>query len=407
MFDEMEQARLALRAKVQLVVRTDINQFYGSIYTHSIPWALHGKTHAKANRSASLLGNALDECVRNAQDGQTVGVPIGPDTSLVIAEIILASVDKELAKHVPPNGACRRVDDYEIQADDRSNAESRLGILQQTLNQFELVLNPRKTRIVELPCAFADGWRHEVRRFRFRKHPKSQHYDLLAFYDLALRAAAENRDGSVLKYSVSRMRRIRIHPDNWQMHESFLHQAMIAEPGVTPEAASQLLRFKALGMTLDLSGLTEVMNRQIRFHAPQGHGTEVAWAIWTALAFELNVAEKALDAAEAMDDSVVALSLLDAQRQGRLSRPIPDRRWTEYLTPDELYGEQWLLSYEAGLKGWRSSNGSKDHIGADPHFAWMRSNGVTFYQPVIQPVVPPVPHVQAMMQEDDLGFSPA
>lgn len=32
MFDEMEQARLAVRARVPLVVRTDINQFYGSIY---------------------------------------------------------------------------------------------------------------------------------------------------------------------------------------------------------------------------------------------------------------------------------------------------------------------------------------------------------------------------------------
>lgn len=71
----MEQARLVVRARAPLIVRTDINQFYGSIYTHSIPWALHGKATAKANRSPALLGNALDECVRNAQDGQTIGVP--------------------------------------------------------------------------------------------------------------------------------------------------------------------------------------------------------------------------------------------------------------------------------------------------------------------------------------------
>ena len=188
MFDEMEQARLAVRARAPLVVRTDNNQFYGSIYTHSIPWSLHGKSHAKAHRHRSLFGNALDECVRNAQDGQTIGIPIGPDTSLVIAEAILAAVDLELANHASPNGACRRVDDYEIGANDRAEAEHLLGVLQQALNGYELVLNPRKTKILELPCPFADKWRHGIRRFRFGKHAASQHYDLLAYYDLGCTA---------------------------------------------------------------------------------------------------------------------------------------------------------------------------------------------------------------------------
>lgn len=377
------------------------------IYTHSIPWALHGKANAKANRNRSLFGNALDECVRNAQDGQTIGIPIGPDTSLVIAEAILASVDHELANHAAPDGACRRVDDYEIRANDRADAEHLLDALQQALNEYELVLNPRKTKIIELPCPFADKWRHDMRRFRFRKHPASQHYDLLAFYDLAFRAAADSPDGAVLKYAAARMRRIRIHASNWQMHERFLHQAILAEPGVTPEAVSQLLRFGAFGVTLDTQGLTEVVNRQITFHSPQGHGTEVAWGVWTALALRLKLSDEALNAAEAMDDSIVALLLLDAENQGYLPRPIPATRWREFMTKAELYGEQWLLSYEARLKGWRTSKGSRDHIAADQHFDWMRSQGVSFYEPVAQPVPPPVGKVDELMQQDELGFSPA
>lgn len=66
------------------VLQTDISRFYSSIYTHSIAWALHTKATAKANRRFTLLGNKIDYWVRMGQDQQTVGIPIGPDTSLVL-----------------------------------------------------------------------------------------------------------------------------------------------------------------------------------------------------------------------------------------------------------------------------------------------------------------------------------
>lgn len=40
-------------------------------------------------------------------------------------------------------------------------------------------------------------------------------------------------------------------------------------------------------------------------------------------------------------------------RDEYLPRSIPATRWREFMTKTELYGEQWLLSYEARLKGWR------------------------------------------------------
>lgn len=44
------------------ILQTDISQFYQSIYTHSIPWALHGKLKAKKLRQdTTLFGNKLDK----------------------------------------------------------------------------------------------------------------------------------------------------------------------------------------------------------------------------------------------------------------------------------------------------------------------------------------------------------
>jgi hypothetical protein len=71
------------------VLQTDINLFYPSVYAHTMPWAIHGKATAKVNRANKLLGNLLDSLVRCGQDQQTIGIPIGPDTSLLLAEILL------------------------------------------------------------------------------------------------------------------------------------------------------------------------------------------------------------------------------------------------------------------------------------------------------------------------------
>ena len=70
--------RARTRTGPHVLLLADIARFYPSAYTHSIPWALHGKSVAKANRGPSFLGNRIDTLMRAAQDGQTVGFPIDP-----------------------------------------------------------------------------------------------------------------------------------------------------------------------------------------------------------------------------------------------------------------------------------------------------------------------------------------
>src|SRR5205085_4688237 len=124
-----------------------------SIYTHSIPWALHTKSIAKAQRrTLALLGNRLDTCVRKLQSDQTVGIPIGPDCSLAIAEIVLCAVDSQMQT----SGFMRRrsfrfMDDYEASFDSLAEAEEALGGIQASLASYELTPNPTKTGLKELP----------------------------------------------------------------------------------------------------------------------------------------------------------------------------------------------------------------------------------------------------------------
>jgi len=151
-FEERNKRRAHIRSKSRYVLKADINQFYHSIYTHSIAWAIHGKSTAKANTSVELPGNALDKLVRDSQDRQTTGIPIGPDTSLLIAEIILSMNDVELHKNHIEN-AFRLIDDYEFGCESLSEAERIREILQEVIYGYQLVLNSEKTYIIELPVA--------------------------------------------------------------------------------------------------------------------------------------------------------------------------------------------------------------------------------------------------------------
>lgn len=90
---ELESERVWRSAGYRYALVSDVTQFFPSLYTHALPWALHTKTAVKAalrarqKRSAGF-GDDLDKHARNCQSQQTIGVPIGPDTSHILAEIV-------------------------------------------------------------------------------------------------------------------------------------------------------------------------------------------------------------------------------------------------------------------------------------------------------------------------------
>lgn len=129
--------RAELRTRGRYLLFADLVRFYPSIYTHSIAWVLHSKSVAKVNHGTSLLGNEIDMLVRNCQDGQTNGIPIGPDTSLLISEVLLSKVDLTLSKFGLKG--FRYMDDYELVFDSESDALGALSKLEYALLDFELL----------------------------------------------------------------------------------------------------------------------------------------------------------------------------------------------------------------------------------------------------------------------------
>jgi reverse transcriptase-like protein len=369
--------RAKLRASSRFILEADISMFYPSIYSHSIPWAIHTKPTAKANRSHTLVGNALDMFVRNSQDGQTIGIPIGPDTSLLIAEIILGAVDEKLMPLINTQ-AFRNIDDYEFGFKSYAQAENSLGLLQEELNNYELSLNPRKTHILKLPVRIEPTWNSELRAFLFRTSKKGQESDLLRYFDTAFEMATQDPDEHILKYAISRLNGIEVLKENWLLFQLLLSQCCLIEPGSLKFVIEQLARYES-SFPVDKSIFEECFNDLIFFHAPLGHGSEVAWSVWGSILLNIPIHTNAINAISAMEDPIVALLALEAQSKGLTPHGYIFNHFATHMSKDDLYNDHWLLAYEANIKGWLPSASTIDNVESDPCFKFLKQNGVSFY----------------------------
>jgi Reverse transcriptase (RNA-dependent DNA polymerase) len=162
------------------ILKSDIKNFYPSIYTHSIAWAIHTKEmiRKKGNRNKfnDYVGLVLDKLFQYSNDGCTNGIAIGPAISDLIAEIILSSVDTECSKIISSKGidfiGVRFKDDYRFLCHSKQDAKFIIKTLQKQMSLFNLTLNENKSQAVELPEGLFRGWTAEYQPFSLRYRKK-------------------------------------------------------------------------------------------------------------------------------------------------------------------------------------------------------------------------------------------
>ena len=150
-WEQVEQQSILLSLEYDYVFDTDVADCYGSIYTHSIAWAVEGKKIAKENRKNGLLGNFIDKSIQNAQNQQTNGIPQGSVLMDFIAEIILGYIDRILGaflkkQKITNYQILRYRDYYRIFVCNHNDGERILKILSGIMMPFGFKLNASKTK---------------------------------------------------------------------------------------------------------------------------------------------------------------------------------------------------------------------------------------------------------------------
>lgn len=360
----------------RFMLKADISSFYPTIYTHSIPWAIHGKEVARSTLAKKWYGNEIDTWVRETQDKQTGGIPIGPDTSFLIAEVIATRMDLMLEKRLKQKlHGVRYIDDYHLYFKTRADAERALAALHTVTQSFELQINGLKTEIIEIPEPIEPEWKTEIRLVRISHDSRAT--GMKAFFDKASSFAQKYPGDSVLTYAV---RKIVQHSSNlneaeWEVVRCSLLRFAIAEPTMLP---ALLPLFESEPNSWKEQDLTDLVVEIILTHAPLQHGFEVAWSLWMARALSLQLPKAVSAAVKNVDDDIVALVALDLEAQSQLPQ-IQSKLWESRITKENLYSNHWLLAYEACSQGWLEPHDGSPFLVEDPFFSLLSKNNVRFY----------------------------
>ncbi len=212
----------------RFIVKADISSCFPSIYTHAIPWAIVGKEEAKKNISKNTLWyNVIDKACSDMCNGETHGLPIGPHSSNLLSEIILTVVDKTL--YNKGHRFIRNIDDYDCYVSSHEEAQLFLTDLEEELLKFDLPLNHKKTKIIELPIGFDKNWKHMLNDL-----PKTGGSGMIefpqinTFIDTSLTLANETHDFAIVKYTIKKLKGLNITPNGQkQAAKRFMHMAIL------------------------------------------------------------------------------------------------------------------------------------------------------------------------------------
>lgn len=188
----------------RFLVKADISTCFPSIYTHSIPWALVGKKCAKKNKDNDTWYNNIDKVCSSMRNGETHGLIIGPHASNLISEIILTVVDKELYNQ--DYRYVRNIDDYDCYVGSYEEAQRFLRDLEEALQEFDLPLNHKKTKIIELPIGIEKHWKHRLSDLpTVGGSGKVEYPQVNTFIDTSLSLATETGDFAIINYAIKKL----------------------------------------------------------------------------------------------------------------------------------------------------------------------------------------------------------
>lgn len=148
-WNSIEQRSLTYSLEFSHLLHTDVTDCYGSLYTHSIAWALHGLSEAKkGKKNKSLLGNKVDSYIQASRYGQTNGISQGSVLMDFIAEIVLGHVDQQINLKLDGDKDIRVLryrDDYRIFGNSDERTEAVLKIVSDNLRTVGMKLGVSKT----------------------------------------------------------------------------------------------------------------------------------------------------------------------------------------------------------------------------------------------------------------------
>ena len=378
------------------ILQADISRYYPSIYTHSIAWALHTKEIAKAEqKNDGYFGNVIDRLIRNMQDGQTVGIPIGPIISLIIQEIIGTEIDYEFKREYGDGLlGYRYTDDMEYYFNTLEEAERALNILNKILKNYGLDLNNSKTKIIKIPQVLEPEWVYYFKKYEFRSNKKDrkksidlQQTDIKEFFSMAFKYKIQSDEKGILNYAVKVLRSVVIYEENWDVFESLLLQSILVDSSIIPTVFETIEGYKYRGYKLNYKKLKDFINILIKGNIEVKNDFEVAWALSFASKLDISIEEEVSKLLLKSDNAIINILVMILNSKKILEGDLDFSYYETLLTKESFYDSSWLFYYECCVHGWLGKNKSDQYLKNDKFFEQLLGCDISFVNPMYSKVV--------------------
>lgn len=350
-----------LEATSDWVVKTDISRFYPTIYTHSIAWAAYGKDNVKRNLNGykGSLADRVDVLVRSCNRNQTIGIPIGPESSRIVAEVISSRIDTDFhsrCPQIPRECVDRLQDDWFVGVNSLEKAEKVLSVISSIYREYGLEINGSKTSIESLIASKTTSWIAEIGAFLSHRPGQLNSARLREFLQLCLRLQTEFRSEPVVNYALSVIESSLSSRSEVEILESFLLKAAAISPMSMDRVCRIFLNLQHRTKALSKQRVTSRFTTLAERYMERGHLFEVIWLLYTLRGLKCPLSSKAIsEAAETTASSSLGLVLLDMQSKGLCIRSLPKAEWENSITDDRVRSDWiWLLAYEGFRHCWLS-----------------------------------------------------
>lgn len=350
-------SKLSMKIKyAPFILKTDVSQFFPSIYTHAISWVAHGRDAAKLDRrpnSTALRFNRLDWFCQQCQDGQTRGVTIGADGFRLIAEYIACEIDMQLEARAGNLiiGGVRHVDDYYLGVKSEIDATVVLSMLREILQGFELQINDSKTKVLSGLEPPDDLWAQNLRSVELLILNVQNSSKLL---DEAYEISRKIGSQSPLRLALRRLDQAKCYRNDavWTDLEPRMQRIMFHFPHCIDYVCLLVVKRFALDRKLDKNTWGDASSMLAQMHVNANHHHEVCWLLWMLLSCQIPITEKLVSAICNLKNSHLNAMIIVA-----FSSQIIARR-PEITFPTKLSStdENWLHNLAARSNGFTQAS---------------------------------------------------
>lgn len=366
-------------------MKVDISNCYNSIYTHSITWAICEKRQAKSyfrNKEPAELkeiyedADCLDAFTRFVKNNETNGIIVGPFTSRIVSEIILARIDRMLAE----KGFVfkRYVDDYKFYFRSEAQAHESLPIIEKILNEYNLALNTSKTEIQKYPY-------ETISQIKDTYDKALQKDGIFGVLNAASLLHLSGEKGAY-KYALKYLRGKELPRDgNLQIIIPTLINIMLLDPKYGKYVTSYL---KSNLDNISSAALTEAFNRELSSSLRGELQQESLLFVQLIKDLELCIfADNLLGILNSDNDFaiLIALDLWKNRNKSVIRKPTQAKAinsaikdLSQSLAGERMTGSRWLLLYEATMHKLFSAQYMPD-VELNDFFKAMQARNVSFY----------------------------